>query len=355
MAVALSAVGSGAVLAATPTVAWGTFTPDTVTTGAQPDLVSTGSVVSFTVSLRNDDTSTISQLYLKAVTQDAAPAPEVTGLYFVAANRNSCAQPSSTQVTLSCSFRNVKPQDVVTVQVGYTVPASTASSCLLGKAKNFATPAETKTGDNMFCVNFIWSTTGATTSDQNNTSHGDVWNLYDGVSTTSDTNTASTYVFKSAQFTIQNGALGGGNGQSTKAVVNQTFQGVTVSDGTALDAIDCSTSTLSASDCANFNKYRFGEWSYIFLGTNGAQPGGGAFTITVSIDPLVYPLPSGVNKNNISVYHVYDTSSGPVEEIISGACAKSNPTLPCISSVSVSKTLVQVTILTLHNGKIGNF
>ena len=35
----------------------------------------------------------------------------------------------------------------------------------------------------MFCVDFVWSTTGATTSDQNNTSHGDVWNFYDGVAT----------------------------------------------------------------------------------------------------------------------------------------------------------------------------
>ena len=352
---ALSAIAAGTVSAATPTVAWGSFTPDNTATGAQPDLVSAGSVVSFTVSLRNDDHSTISQLYLKAVTQAAAPAPEVTGLYFVSSNRSSCAQPSTSQTTLSCSFRNVKPHNVVTVQVGYAVPAGTASSCLLGPAKNFAAPTDTKQGSDMECVNFVWSTTGATTSDQNNTSHGDVWNFYDGVSTTSDTNTGSTYVFKSEQFTVANGALGGGNGQSTRAVVNEPNQGVTVSDGTPIEALDCSASTLSATDCANFNKDKFGEWSFITVGTTGTQPGGAAFSITISIDPSVYPLPSGVNKNNIAVYHQYTTSSGTVEEIISSSCARRNPSLPCISSVTVSKTLVQVTFLTLHNGKGGMY
>ena len=125
-----SSTVAGTVLAATPTVAWGSFTPDTVTTGAQPALVSAGRVASFTVSLRNDDTSTISQLYLKAVTQAVPPppAPEVTGLFFVGSTRNSCTQPSATQTTLSCSFRNVRPNEVITVQVGYTVPLGTASS-----------------------------------------------------------------------------------------------------------------------------------------------------------------------------------------------------------------------------------
>ncbi len=353
--VALSVIGSGTAFAATPTADWGSFTPDTLTTGAQPGLVSSGKVASFTVSLRNHDTSTISQLYLKAVLQAAAPAPEVTGLYFVSANRNSCVQPSTSQTTLSCSFRNVKPGDEVIVQVGFTVPTGTASSCLEGKAKNFGIPSSTLDGSNMFCLNFVWSTTGATTSDQNNTSHGDVWNFYDGVATSTDTNVASTYVFKSEQFTVANGAIGGGNGQSTKAVVNQALQGVTVSDGTPIQAIDCTTSALSASDCANFNKYKFGEWSFMTIGTTGSQPGGGAFAITISIDPTVYPLPPGVNKNNIAVYHQYATTSGTVEEIISSACARNNPTLPCLSSVSVSKTLVQVTFLSLHNGKGGMY
>lgn len=354
-ALALSVIGAGSVSAATPTVDWGTFTPETQTTGAQPALVSSGRVASFTVSLRNHDTSTISQLYLKAVTQDATPV-ELTGLYAVSSSRNTCAQPSTNQTTLSCSFRNIKPLDVITVQVGFTVPTGTAPQCLEGQAKNFATPPTTMLGTGLFCVDFVWSSNGATTSDQNNTSHGDVWNFYDGVATTADTNVGSTYVFKSAQFTVENsGTLGIGNGQSTKAVVTETGQGVSVSDGTAIDSINCSTSTLSATDCANFNTHKFGEWSFLNVGTTGSQPAGGAFAITMSIDLSVYPLPSGVNKNNLAIYHTYTTGSGTVEEIISGACAKSNPTLPCVSSLSVSKTLVQVTFLTLHNGKGGMF
>src|SRR5215210_5140182 len=91
MTLLASTVIAGVVFAATPTVAYGSLTPDTVTTGALPAVVSAGRVASFTISLRNDDASTISQLFLKAVTQGASPAPEVTGLYFVGATRNTCA------------------------------------------------------------------------------------------------------------------------------------------------------------------------------------------------------------------------------------------------------------------------
>lgn len=354
--VGLSVFGSGTAIAATPTVDWGSLTPQTITTGAQPTVVSVGKVASFTVSLQNKDRSTISQLYLKAVTQAAAPAPEVTGLYIVSSTGSSCADASLTQTTLSCSFRNVKPLDVITVQVGYVVPLGTASSCRQGRGKNFSAPTSTLiTGPNL-CLNFVWSTTGATTSDQNNTSHGDVWNFYDGVGTSNDANVGSTYVFDSGQFTVANSPIGGANnGQATKIVVNQTLQGVTVSDGTPIGAIDCSTSTLPARDCANFNKYKFGEWSDMTVGTTGSQPGGAAFAITISVDPSIYPLPSGVNKKNIAVYHTYSTNSGTVEEIISSTCATSNPTLPCLSSVTIGKTLIEITFLTTHNGKGGMY
>ena len=182
-----------------------------------------------------------------------------------------------------------------------------------------------------------------------------MWNFYDGVSTSSDPNVASTYVFNSSQFTVANSALGGTNGQSTKIVVNKTLQGVTAADGSPITSIDCSTSSLPAATCAQFNKYKFAEWSEFTVGTTGTQPGSVPFAITMSVDPAIYPLPSGVNKNNLAVYHTYTTTSGTVEEIISGACAGQNPTLPCLSSVTVSKTLIQVTFLTEHNGKGGMY
>jgi hypothetical protein len=360
---------AGVVFAATPTVAWGSLAPDTVTTGAQPALVSAGRTASFTVSLRNDDMSTISQLYLKAVTQASQPAPEVTGLYYVGTARKTCTQPSATQTTLNCSFRNVKPNEVITVQVGYTVPLGLSDTCLEGRAKNFGTPMNNDVppvpntiGDGaMFCVDFVWSTTGATTSDQNNTSHGDVWNFYDGVATTADANIGSTYVFDKTQFSVVNGALDAthGTGQSTKIVVDQTLQGVSVADGTPVESLVCSEHpTLSATDCAAFNKYKFAEWSELTVGTAGTQPGGAAFAVTMSVDPAVYPLPSGVNKNNLVIYHTYTTTgttTTTVDEIIRTACVGANPTLPCIKSLTVGKTLIEVTFLTGHNGKAGMF
>ncbi len=359
-----SSMVASVVFAATPTVAWGSLAPNTVTTGAQPALVSAGRTASFTVSLRNDDTSTISQLYLKAVTQADQPAPEVTGLYYVGTARKTCAQPSTTQTTLSCSFTKVKPGEVITVQVGYTVPLGLSDTCLEGRAKNFGTPLNDQVpptpntigSGGMFCVDFVWSTTGATTSDQNNTSHGDVWNFYDGVATTADTDVGSTYVFDKSQFVVGNGPTSDTNGQSTKIEVNQALQGVGVADGTHVESIDCSTSSLSATDCAAFNKYKFAEWSELTVGTTGTQPTGAAFAVTMSINPAVYPFPSGVNKNNLAVYHTYTTpTGGTVEEIIKTACSGATPTLPCISSLTVSKTLIEVTFLTGHNGKAGMF
>ncbi len=356
--IALTLLSTGTASAATPTVEWGSFTPTDTGSGAQPSVVSGGGVASFTVSLKNADTSTISQLSLKAVTQATSPVA-ITGLYFAGSTpsggSNGCAQPSTTQTTLSCLFRNVKPQDIITVQVGYTMPttASGIKTCGLGGAKSFGAAPNSISGSDMFCIDFVWSTTGATTSDQNNTSHGDVWNWYDGVDTNYSSDIASTYVFKSQQFTVQNSSIGGGNGQSTKIVVNTTLQGVTVGDGQTIADLDCSTSTLPTSDCASFNKYNFGEWSDLLVGTTGQQPNGAAFFVTITIDQTVYPLPSGVNKNNISVYHTYQDGAATVEEVITSACAKSNPTPPCISSVSITKTQAQVTFLTTHNGRSG--
>ena len=138
-------------------------------------------------------------------------------------------------------------------------------------------------------------------------------------------------------------------------MADEPNQGVTVSDGNADRGARLLGFDLFRHGMREVNKDKFGEWSFIMVGITGTEPGGAAFSITISIDPFVYPLPSGVNKNNIAVYHQYTTSSGTVEEIISSSCARRNPSLPCISSVTVSKTLVQVTFLTLHNGKGGMY
>ena len=131
-----------------------------------------------------------------------------------------------------------------------------------------------------------------------------------------------------------------------------------MSDGSAVESGDCwSTPSLSATDCAAFNKYKFAEWSELTVGTTGTQPIGAAFAVTMSINPAVYPFPSGVNKNHRAVYHTYTTTTGTttttVEEIIKTACVGANPTLPCIKGLTVSKTLIEVTFLTGHNGRAG--
>ena len=86
---------------------------------------------------------------------------------------------------------------MVTVQVGNAVRLERETTRLLAPAKKFVAPTDMKQGSDMERVKFAWSTTGATTSDQNNTSHGDVWSFHDGVSSSSKMNTGSASVFKS--------------------------------------------------------------------------------------------------------------------------------------------------------------
>ena len=49
----------------------------------------------------------------------------------------------------------------------------------------------------------------------------------------------------------------------------------------------------------------------------------------MSINPVVYPLPSGVNKNNLALYHTYQTPTGGRSmRSIRTSCVRANPTLP---------------------------
>ena len=95
-------------------------------------------------------------------------------------------------------------------------------------------------------------------------------------------------------------------------------------------SIDCSQHpTLSATDCAAFNKYKFAEWSELTVGTTGTQPVGTAFAVTMSMNPRCIRCPSGVNKNNLAIYHTYTTTTGTttttVDEIIRTACVGAQP------------------------------
>jgi hypothetical protein len=128
-----SSMVAGVVFAATPTVAWGTFTPDTSRPGRTRSRVG-GSIASFTVSLRNDDASTISQLYLKAVTQAAQPAPESQACTR-RTTRSTCAQAVSEADDTELLFPQCEAGRTSSRSSRLYRAAGAAATCLRGRAK----------------------------------------------------------------------------------------------------------------------------------------------------------------------------------------------------------------------------
>lgn len=281
-------------------------------TGPNPATVSLGEPAAFSTSLKNNDTSNIS---LKLTTTD----PSLVVLAATATG-GTCQQTTP----LSCTFKNVKPQVTVSAAVVLQAPAAGTS----------------------FNAQLKWDTTGIS-NDKGGNSHGDSFYFPNsGVPTVgvpltvplnSDaTNYRSRYVLTTTQQTVQNDqAVGSANKQATRVVAPSTLIGVTVSDGTAGDA---------CTGC-------FGEASVVEVA--GGAPFSGGFQVIITFDSS--EIPSGVNANNINVYHTWTGDPAPGFETISTRCSFSGglPTsMPCLTAKKVNGNDLQVTIWTTHNGVI---
>jgi hypothetical protein len=265
------------------------------TTGAIPPTVRPGEPVAFQVWARNDDTSTVSQFYLKAAT--AGTLTSATW-HKSSGQSGTCVGTS----TYDCSFGQLKPQVTVYVTAVFTTPTAGSS---MG-------------------VNFVFSTTGLGSGTGDN-SHGDTFQIPDSVALNSDADFGGRYITGSTLKTVQNDqTLGSGNKQSTIVYSPATGIGVTVEDGPGV-------SSGCASGC-------FGETSEIHVGNGSSQYG--AFKVVVNLHSS--EIPSGVNANNIVVYH-----DGVA---ITTTCGKT-PVADCYSVKKFSWGL-QVTIWLLHNGKL---
>jgi hypothetical protein len=295
--------------AATPTVSL------TGPTAGTPGTVSPGETVAFSVSLTNQDSSTISQLSL--TTND----PTLT-----VASATSADGKCATTSPLSCAFRNLK--------FGTTVSAFVV---LNAKNANFG-------------VQFRWDTTGQA-GDKGGNSHGDSFYWpYSGVTTTpgtpiavgvngDTTNYRSRYVLtKTQQQVFNNQSINSTNKQSTQVNAPNTGIPVTVQDGPGGPA--CPASVVC-----------FGEASVIEV--NGGQPFPGGFQVILQFDSS--EIPGGVNANNIQIYHTWDGPPAPGFETIPTRCTFSGgvPTsLPCLTAKKINGNDLQVTIWTTHNGVI---
>jgi hypothetical protein len=245
---ALAAMAPAGVLAAPPN--WSlTVTPI-------PGAVSPGSTAGYVVTVTNGGPSTISQLYLETVAGSPQPS-YVSG--------SGCSAPA---VDFFCNLGSLKKGKSVSVVVGF----------------------DTTGEPSPFSVTFEINTTGATPSD-GGTSHGDV------IQATGETELNANAQDFAGDFlnslVVQNNQdVSDTNPQSTLVFAPALNIGVSVEDGPGASANPCP----AALNC-------FSEISEIHVANGTSFPGG--FKVYLQFDSS--QIPPGVNKNNLSFWHEFDS------------------------------------------------
>ncbi|MEO7663946.1 MAG: hypothetical protein ABIV26_02395, partial [Candidatus Limnocylindrales bacterium] len=210
----------------------------------------------------------------------------------------------------SCTLGQLKPRNDATVILVFDALPAAASVDLAGR----------------------FNTTGLG-SGSGDSSHGDQWDVAQGVSTSTEAQDFSgRFVDIGGNVTVQNlQAVGTTNPQATKVIAPRTMVGVSVEDG--------GTASCPATIAC------FGNASVIEV-AGGATFAGG-FQVVITMDGS--ELASGVNAKSIKIYHAWDGGS----ENISLRCAFLNgapKTMPCLTATKVNGNDLQVTIWTTHNG-----
>ncbi|HEX5591553.1 MAG TPA: hypothetical protein VFX65_14770 [Candidatus Limnocylindrales bacterium] len=325
-------------------------------------MVSIGDTVRFQTTLENTDNSTISQLFLEAVTDASIYSFGTPLKYAVSITKNGAAVANGCEAgaALDCTVRNVRPGDVVQATVVYVVPATNPgttepyegdASCEFGASIGYLAPVTSSSFPNdisgpALCVKFVWSTTGAPDSD-GGASHGDVWNWYDGVAISDDLiNFRSRYVYQAGQTFVANSqALSVANPHSTAAYAPATGIPVTVLD------LACEGDETEGL-CTTTNGW--GEVSVVSV--NGGELPAGATWFKFLIQADASEIPSGVNKNNVIIHHTYVDDGVTQTEVISDRCTISKQTdLPtntnaCLVVQKLAGNDLAITIYSLFNG-----
>jgi hypothetical protein len=271
------------------------------TSGANPAAVRPSQPVQIQVWAKNGDSSTISQFYLMVNTSGTLQS--ATWNLSSGGQTKTCVPTS----TVTCSFGQIRPGVTVYVSALFTAPATT-------------TVEATMTNE------FVFSTTG-TAPDGGNNSHGDTFPISQNVRVSSSDDFDGRYLLSNAGTVVQNlQTLSIDNQQATTVYSPATGIGVSVEDGPGLSG-GCG----EGATC-------FSETSEINVGNGSSQYG--AFKVVVNVHSS--NIPSGVNANNITVYH----DGVAIDDV----CGK-NPVAECYSVKKFSWGL-QVTIWLLHNGKL---
>jgi hypothetical protein len=269
-----------------------------------PAQYSAGNLAGFRATFLNTDTSTVSQLFLNVTTTGSDPNGTfyASGRVQGATVSGACSQSSPFQ----CSFRNVKSGYLVVVDLAFTPTGETATAAA------------------------VWSSVGGPTSDGGN-SHGDTWDA-GTASAGLSANTDYAGGFKvSANGTVSNvQVVTAANLQATRLANLPAGVAATVLDGPTATGNCTTTSTINCSAL-------IGEWSEVTVGDGQSFS---LFTVAITFY-------KGSPKSFVHSY--LDTSvvpAVPTQELIQ-TCAKANPTYPCFTWDSKTKT---ATISTFHNG-----
>ncbi len=280
-------------------------------------IVKNGDIAGFRASITNNDTSTVSQLFLIDKLSDGT-------LFSVTTTQGKCNAP--TAGPLYCALGQLKPTKSVTVVFTLTTLASTTSD--LAKVAFNTTGLGSGGGDN---------------------SHGDSWpSNFTSVALTNSDDFGGRYVANNDLKVVQNlQALSNANPHSTKTFAPISGIYTTVED------VDCATIPIDAI-CAGLTT-GFGQVSKVNV-NNGVDVSGtaGPTLLHFTIQTFASEVPSGKNANNIFVLHTYAGLGS--SETITQACTfspKNNPVpanAPCIAVLKVGGGSFQVDVWTFHNG-----
>lgn len=273
-------------------------------------------IAGFKASIFNNDTSTVSQLFLidtgSGGTFDTATPSQ---------GRCNATGP------LYCVLGQLKPGKTATVTFTIKAPATGA-----------ALP-----------VSVIFNTTGLGSGGGDN-SHGDAWPLTGSAALNASPNFGGRYVANNNLKIVEDDQSVNGttNKQATRAYSPKTGIEVTVADG---DQVPGQGTNVYCTDttCPTF----WSEWSHVTVNQGNLIAQGTLYQFQLTFDGAL--VPGGVNSGNVKIYHYWTDSTGSHSELISTACTPNAgiPTnAPCLTPTKLPGNDLQVTIWSFHNGYI---
>jgi hypothetical protein len=326
-----------ALMLASPTAVNAAVPLLTPTWSVIPTTVQDGDYVAFRASITNDDTSTVSQLFLVELARD----PNLTLVPGTVSSSQGSCDSTTDPTAFLCTLGQLKPHKTATVTAVFR-------TALVVDPATFYTA----TG------RWEFNTTGLGSDSGGDNSHGDSWPSVDPIShadllvatVTSSGDFGGRYVLNSNLKIVENNqALSNSNPHSTRAYAPVTGIGVTVED------VDCNVETPDPI-CADFTT-GFGEVSKVNVndGVYVDDPDFSGLTplhFYLQLDS--YEIPQGANANTVSVLHVWGPAPTDQETISTRCTFAKKATIPnnaaCITVKNLPGGDLGIDVWTFHNG-----